>query len=134
MSNTFSRWLKFNAVGATGMVVHFGLLAILVHVAGLHYLGATAIAIEAAIFQNFLWHRRWTWGDRPIQGFGKTCLALLRFNLTNGIVSLAGYMTSAWIFTGVWGVDPVLANALGLIPCGFANFFLADWLVFPTPV
>jgi putative flippase GtrA len=134
MSKTFFRWLKFNTVGAAGMVIHFGLLAFLVHVVRLHYLAATPIAIEAAVFQNFLWHRRWTWADRPIQGWSQTCAALLRFNLTNGAVSLAGYMASAWLFTSLWGIDPVFANALGLIPCGLANFFLADWLVFPTPV
>ena len=130
----WSRWLKFNAVGATGMVVHFGLLAVLVHVFRVHYLWATGIAIEAAIFQNFLWHRRWTWADRSTRGYPAVATAFLRFNLTNGVVSLAGYTLSAWIFTGFWGIDPVLANAFGLIPCGLANFFLADWLVFPTPV
>src|SRR5262249_2147356 len=100
----------------------------------MQYLLATSIAIEAAIFQNFLGHRRWTWADRRSDGHSATVLAFLRFNLTNGVVSLSGYMLSAWIFTGFWGIDPVLANALGLIPCGLANFFLADWLVFPTPV
>jgi len=97
-------------------------------------MAATAMAIEAAICQNFLWHRRWTWADRQVQGIAAACLGLLRFNLTNGLVSLGGYLMSAWIFTGFWGVDPLLANALGLIPCGIANFFLADWLVFPTGV
>src|SRR5262249_40683432 len=112
----FLRWLKFNAVGAAGMVVHLWSLAVLVHVVGMHYLWATGIAIEAAIFQNFLWHRRWTWADRPIRGWTSAGFALLRFNLTNGFVSLIGYMMSAWIFTGFWGLDPVLANALGLLP------------------
>ena len=128
------RWLKFNAVGATGMVVHFGLLAFLVYVAGVHYLLATALAIEAAVFQNFLWHRRWTWADRPTHGASAFFIAFLRFNLTNGLVSLGGYMLSAAILTGFRGLDPVIANAVGLIPCGFANFFLADRLVFPTSV
>ena len=32
---------------------------------GLHYLVAAMLAIELAALHNFVWHLRWTWGDRP---------------------------------------------------------------------
>jgi len=124
--------MTFNAVGAIGMVVHFGLLGFFVHVLGMHYLWATGLSIEAAIFQNFSLHRRWTWADRRVTGCGPVGAELLRFNLTTGLVSLAGYSLSAWILTGFWSVDPVVANVVGLIPTGLANFFLADKFVFPA--
>ena len=57
------RWLKFNAVGALGMIVQLGSLGLLIHVLGMHYMLATALAVEAAVLHNFLWHRRWTWAE-----------------------------------------------------------------------
>jgi len=45
------RWLKFNAVGAGGVAVQLAFLALLVRL-GVHYLLATALAVEAAVLQN----------------------------------------------------------------------------------
>jgi putative flippase GtrA len=64
------RWLKFNAVGAIGIGVQ---LAVLVGLkSGLHlsYLLATALAVEAAVVHNFLWHERYTWADRVHPSWG----------------------------------------------------------------
>ena len=61
------RFWRFNAVGVLGFAVQLAVLALLVH-GGVHYLAATAIAVEAAILHNFLWHERWTWADRPGRG------------------------------------------------------------------
>ena len=61
--STGSRFLKFNGVGAIGFALQLGLLALLLR-AGLHYLAATAIAVELTILHNFWWHERWTWRDR----------------------------------------------------------------------
>jgi putative flippase GtrA len=58
-----TRWLKFNAVGAIGVAVQLGMLAILVRL-GVHYLIATALAVETAVLQNYYWHARWTWRGR----------------------------------------------------------------------
>jgi len=58
------RFLRFNAVGAMGIAVPIASLALLVSGLGVHYLPATAIAIELSLLHNFLWHERWTWRDR----------------------------------------------------------------------
>ena len=52
------RWAKFNAVGAAGVAVQLGLLALLESVLRLQYLVATALAVEAAVLHNFAWHER----------------------------------------------------------------------------
>ncbi|MBZ5515825.1 MAG: GtrA family protein [Acidobacteriia bacterium] len=90
------RWLRFNAVGAMGAALQLALLALLVHVVGMHYLWATALSVEAAILHNFLWHRRWTWADRRGASDGAAA-ALARFNLTNGLVSISGNLLSAYL-------------------------------------
>ena len=38
------RWLSFNGVGVMGVGVQLTMLTLLIKVAGMHYLGATAIA------------------------------------------------------------------------------------------
>jgi len=123
------RWLRFNAVGAMGAALQLSLLALLVHVAGMHYLLATACSVEAAILHNFIWHRRWTWHDR--RGAPEEAgAALARFNLTNGLVSISGNLFSAYLLTGVWGIDPVVASMVSIAISSLANFFLSDRVVF----
>jgi len=125
------RWMKFNAVGVLGIVVQTAALGLLVHRFGMHYLLATAVAVEAAVIHNFLWHRRWTWADRQKLGSSFGLLAFLRFNLANGAVSLGGNLLVMRILTGTAGLEPVVANLFSIALCALANFLLADRFVFP---
>ena len=59
-----TRWIKFNLVGGMGIVVQVLVLLVLKTGLHLHYLVATALAVEAAVIHNFLWHERFTWADR----------------------------------------------------------------------
>ena len=124
------RLLKFNAVGAMGMMVHLGLLGLLVLVFKVHYLLATAISVETAILHNFVWHRRWTWVDRRGHSVDALSSAVLRFNLTTGLVSLGSNLFTAYVLTGFWHLDPILSNLLSFVPSGIANFLLSDRVVF----
>ena len=45
------RWLKFSAVGAMGAAWQLALLALFTRAAGMHYLVATALSVEAATAQ-----------------------------------------------------------------------------------
>ncbi len=128
------RWLKFNLVGALGMGLQLGTLALLVHLLGMHYLLATVLAVEAAVLHNFLWHRRWTWADRKEVQSGSPVAMLLRFNLTNGLVSIAGNLLIMRILAGAAGLEPVAANSLSIALCSLFNFLLADRYVFVRPL
>lgn len=123
------RWLKFSAVGAMGAALQLALLALLVHVVRMHYLLATAFSVEAAILHNFVWHRRWTWNDRrgACDAAGAT---FARFNLTNGLVSISGSLASAYLVTGFWRIDAVVANMTSIAIGSLANFLLSDRFVF----
>ncbi|MBI4461256.1 MAG: GtrA family protein [Acidobacteria bacterium] len=127
------RWLKFNAVGLLGLFVQLGSLGFFVHILGLHYLLATAFAVETAVLHNFLWHRKWTWADRPACGALEVGRLLLRFNLTAGAVSLVGNLFFMRILSGGAGLEPMLANLLSIILCSLVNFLLADrWAFLPS--
>jgi putative flippase GtrA len=123
----FQRWLKFSAVGATGIAVQLITLALLLRVSGMHYLIATALAVELSVLHNFVWHKKWTWADK-ITGSSRTLL--LRFNLTNGALSIIGNLFFMWLFVGCAGMDARFANVLTISICALANFILSDLIVF----
>ena len=120
------RWLKFNAVGIAGAVVQLGVLALLTK-AEVHYLIATAIAVEIAVLHNYFWHLRWTWLDRPP---ASRVAALLRFNLANGAVSLVSNLVLMRVFTGWLGLPVIAANVLAIAITSVVNFFIGDRWVF----
>ena len=62
------RRLKFNAVGALGAAIQLGALSVLRGWLHCGYPIATALAVEAAVLHNFVWHERWTWQDRTGSG------------------------------------------------------------------
>jgi putative flippase GtrA len=121
------RWVKFNAVGATGVLVQTLTLALLLKVSGMHYLAATALAVEASVLNNFVWHRKWTWADRPRSN---AAITLLRFNLTAGAMSLAGNLALMWLFVSAAGLGAMRANLIAILICSVINFMLNDRLVF----
>lgn len=121
------RWLKFNAVGAIGVVVQLAALALLKGVLGLPYLAATALAVEIAVLHNFVWHERWTWRDRAGTG---TFARLLRFNLTTGLISVVANLVLMRILVGHFHVPYLAANVMSIALCSVANFLAADVLVF----
>ena len=121
------RFAKFGAVGGLGIVVQAVMLAFLLRFAGMHYLPATALAVETAILHNFIWHRRWTWRDRPKS---RVALTLLRFNATNGAASLIGNIAVMFILVGVLKINAYAANLITIGICSIVNFALADRFVF----
>ena len=124
------RWLKFNAVGAMGLAVQLTTLALLLSALKVHYVWATALAVETAVIHNFFWHWRWTWADRRLTGARPLAIALMRFNLSNGMISLLGTVLCTVILTGLLKLNPILANLLSLVPCCIINYLVSDRLVF----
>lgn len=125
---TFRRWLAFNFVGAGGIAVQLVLLAALT-ASGMHYLPATAIAVEGAVLNNFAWHERWTWVDRT-GGTRRTLSRLLRFNLTVGLISIAQNLVFMKILVDAFGLPYLAANLVSITLCSLLNFFVSDRLVF----
>jgi putative flippase GtrA len=126
-SNLFHRWVKFSTVGAGGILVQWLTLAFLLRVAGLHYLAATALAVEASVLHNFVWHRRWTWSDRQQ---ARTAQMLLRFNLTSGALSLVGNLVLMFVFVSQFNLNAYFANMITIAICALLNFALSDRFVF----
>jgi putative flippase GtrA len=127
------RWLKFNGVGALGIVVQLACLAILKDGLHLHYLLATGLAVEIAVLHNFIWHERFTWKDRSGGPVRERLQRLLRFHLGNGLISIAGNLALMGLFVGMLQMRVLFANAIAIAVCSLLNFAVGEWFVFrPT--
>jgi putative flippase GtrA len=124
------RWLKFNAVGAIGVVVQLAALAILVSGLGVGYLPATAAAVEIAVLHNFVWHERFTWKDRGGVPRREVLMRLIRFHLSNGAISLAGNLVLMRLLTGALHVNYLVANIASIAVLSLANFAASHTFVF----
>jgi putative flippase GtrA len=125
-----SRWVKFNAVGAIGIAVQLGALAVLVTGLHVNYLAATAIAVEVAVLHNFIWHERFTWKDRAVVSGRQTMLRLLRFNLSTGMISVGGNLVLMRLLTGTLGLNYLFANSAAIAALSLANFAVSHLFVF----
>jgi putative flippase GtrA len=136
------RWCKFNFVGGMGIAVQLAALFLLRRVLHFHYLAATALAVEAAVLHNFVWHEHFTWADRT-----KSCSSefrwrrsfprLARFHLSNGAISVVGNLTLMRLMVGQSHLNYLLANAIAITLCSLANFLVSETWVFkerPEPV
>jgi putative flippase GtrA len=124
------RWLRFNAVGALGIGVQLAVLLGLRSGFHLSYLLATAVAVEAAVVHNFLWHERYTWADRVEPSWRKSLPRLLRFNLSNGAVSMVGNLALMKAMVGVGHVNYLVANGIAIAVCSLVNFLVSEEWVF----
>jgi putative flippase GtrA len=134
-----SRTARFAWVGAGGFVVQ-GLTLSTLAGAGLPYPIATALAVEAAILHNFLWHERWTWADRmagpmacshePRARRHERLARFLRFNGATALISIAGNVGLMALFVGGFELPLLPANLLAVVTLSVLNFLSADRLVF----
>jgi putative flippase GtrA len=127
---TAIRWMKFNAVGALGIGVQLAVLLGLTSGFHLDYLLATGLAVEAAVVHNFLWHERYTWADRVLPSWQRSLPRLLRFNLTSGVVSIAGNLALMKVLVGLGHVNYLIANGVAIALCSLANFLVSEGWVF----
>lgn len=130
LSSSFLRWCKFNLVGAIGVGVQFAALFFLKSILHLDYLWATAVAVEAAIVHNFVWHEQFTWGDRVQPSWRSSLTRFIRFNMSTGLVSLLGNLALMRVMVGFGAMNYLVANAIAIALCSAANFLVSDRWVF----
>ncbi len=126
----FFRWIKFSAVGWLGVSVQLTMLTLLAGRLEMHYLVATALAVQCAILNNFFWHERWTWGDRGLLSAPGRWQRFLRFNATSGTLSILGNVVFMSIYVGQFGLHYLVGSIASIASCTILNFVISDRLVF----
>jgi putative flippase GtrA len=122
--NSLIRWGKFNLVGAIGMVVQLAALGLFNRWAAGHYLYATAAAIELTLLHNFTWHLHYTWRDR--RDDSSLLTQLIRFHLSNGLVSMLGNLVLMRILIHQAHLPLLLSNSIAILCCSILNFCLGN--------
>lgn len=108
------RFVKYCLVGATGVLVNMGVLALLAR-AGIAYLQAGAVAVETAIGTNFLLNEFWSFTDRArrYSGIMPCIVRFFKFNLfCAGGAAIA--LLTLWLLTNYGGVHYLLSNLIGV--------------------
>jgi len=126
----FLRWVKFNAVGGIGIGVQLAALAVFRSWLKLNYLLATGLAVEIAVIHNFLWHERFTWKDRPPSRPIQSLIRFVKFNASNGAVSIVGNLVLMRLLVGKLKVNYIVSNCVAIVVCSLLNFLLGDGFVF----
>jgi len=116
-------FIKFIAVGLSGVIVNEGLYWLLTRYGGLadYDYWAVVIGIEASILTNFTLNDTFTFARRRA---GKSFIGrLLKFNLT--CVVGAGVQWGLFmLFTRVFGVYDLLSNFIGIVAGFLWNYFV----------
>jgi len=114
------RFIKFNLVGLTGVLVNEGLLVLLVAY-GAYYLSASAVAIEVSILSNFVLNDLWTFRDRR---HGHVVTRLLKFNGLM-LVGLAVNLAILYFGTDYLGINYALSNLAGIAVAFLVRYWLS---------
>jgi putative flippase GtrA len=122
--NPLIRWGKFNLVGAAGMVVQLTALALFNRCFTSHYLAASAAALELTLLHNFIAHLHYTWRDRRHNS--ELLAQLLRFHLSNGLVSMLGNLALMRLLVGVAHLPLLASNIIAILCCSILNFCLGN--------
>jgi putative flippase GtrA len=112
------------------VVVQLVVLAVFRSWLGLDYLLGTGLAVEMAVIHNFLWHERFTWADRQAVRPMQSLVRLVKFNVSNGAVSIIGNLVTMRLLVGELGFNYFASNLLAIIVCSPVNFLLGDRFVF----
>ena len=117
-----NRFLKFSAVGLSGVIVNNGLLWLLAEFTGLPFYFCSFLAIETSVITNFLLNDNWTWNDKKR---GHVLIRLLRYNTSTAFSSLFVNMTVLLLLKEWVGMPYLAANLFG-IGCGVVINYLSN--------
>jgi putative flippase GtrA len=110
------------------MVVQLASLAAISRLAPGHYLYASAAAVELAVLHNFVWHVHFTWRDR--QDNSELLSQLVRFHLSNGLVSIVGNLVLMRVLVQQAHLPLLASNGIAILCCSIVNFGLGDGWAF----
>ena len=96
----------------------------------MNYLAATALAVEAAVLHNFVWHEHVTWSDVIAPFRHGVWSRLLCFHVANGLISILGNLGFTWTLVERMGWPYLVANVSSVLICSLLNFFATDLFVF----
>ncbi len=94
------KFLKFGVVGASGMVVHFGVLYLFKEVVGLNPFVANTLGFITAATTNYILNRIWTFRSKEkqvaVEYLKFILVSLIGLGVNNGTLWLTGHLLPSW--------------------------------------
>ena len=118
------RFLKFCVVGVVGALIDFGLLNLLVQLAGLPKVIANACSFTVAVISNFTWNRLWVYPETRGEPLRKQFAQFALVNVAGlAINTVIFYASDRWLL----GEAGLLAGPAGALArtIGMVHFDLA---------
>ena len=117
-------FIRFMTVGGSGLLVNSATLFVLYQQLGLPFVWASAVSVELAIANNFIWNDGWTFRRRT-----RSISRFVRFNLISlgGLIITSG---TAWLLIQRTEVNYLVANLVGAslaAMCSFAANLTWTW-------
>lgn len=123
------RFIIFTFVGISGIVVNNAILYYAKEYLFVPIPIASLIAIQLAIFNNFIWNHRFTWTDREMKGFHAIRMGLLKFTMVSWIAGALNWIILL-LLTHYAGLYYILANLIAILIASILNYFLNDLWTF----
>jgi dolichol-phosphate mannosyltransferase len=107
---------KFCVVGGSGYVVNLAVYALLLDVAGMHYISAAVGSFLVAVTNNYTWNRLWTFRSER----GGVAYQGMRFLIVSTVALLANLGVLHFLVT--LGLGEVVAQAVAIVLVTPVNF------------
>jgi dolichol-phosphate mannosyltransferase len=120
-------FIKFLLVGASGVLVNLGMFALLISL-GVNKYVASPVAIELSIISNFLLNNRFTFNGRALRR--SFAVKGMRFNAVSLLSLTISYSFFIVLNMLMPRVNPIVPQALSIIPATLMNYFLNVYWTF----
>ena len=121
----FYKFLKFGVVGASGFVIHGGLLYLLRDVVGINQFVANIIGFVAAATSNYFLNRIWTFRSHErqvgVEYLKFFLVSIVGLGINSGTLWLLSRLVPAWCSQGDWRFYILWVVAVGVTTLW--NFF-----------
>ncbi len=95
-----TKFVKFGVVGASGMVVHFGVLYLFREIVGLNSFVANTIGFVTAATTNYIFNRIWTFRSHEkqvaVEYMKFILVSVIGLGINNGTLWLGSKLLPAW--------------------------------------
>lgn len=121
-----SRVVKFGVVGATGLIVNTGLMALFTGQFGFYYVVGAVLATQGSTIWNYVITDAWVFDDR-IAGRSKLKRFGLFWTLNNGALLIRAPLL--WALTSFLGIHYLVSNFITLMVVMVGRYFLSEFWI-----
>jgi len=120
------RIIRYGFAGMLGAVTNLGTFSVLVYLAHVWYVAASAIAFALSVTISFLLQKFWTFQDSRTDGMHRQALLFLSVSLVN----LAVNTGLVFFFVEQWRFYAILAQTLAALLVALTSYFVYRKFVF----